>query len=95
MREKYQGVVAPVDRSAKTDFDPGAKYHIPNSVPYTRYFLARVLQFQFHRALCAVTGHKGPLHECSIYGSKEAGAKLKAMLATGREPTRGPRPWKH
>ena len=67
------------------DFDPGAKYHIPANVPYTRYFLARMLQFQFHRALCRAAGHEGPLHQCSIYGNKEAGKKLWAMLQLGRE----------
>ncbi len=87
LREKYQGIKAPVARSEQ-DFDPGAKYHIPSNVPYTRYFLARILQFQFHKALCAEAGHKGPLHECSIYGSKAAGAKLKAMLAMGAS-----KPW--
>ncbi len=87
LREKYQGIQAPVAR-AETDFDPGAKYHIPSNVPYTRYFLARILQFQFHKALCAESGHKGPLHECSIFGSKAAGNKLKAMLAMGAS-----RPW--
>ncbi len=87
LREKYQGVAAPVARSEK-DFDPGAKYHVPANVPYTRYFLARILQFQFHRAMCRTAGHKGPLHECSIYGNKAAGANLKKMLAMGAS-----RPW--
>lgn len=82
LREKLQGVAAPVARS-EADFDPGAKYHVPGNVAYTRYFLARVLQFQFHKAMCQAAGQKGPLHECSIYGSKEAGAKLKAMLELG------------
>lgn len=87
LREKYQGVQAPVTRSEK-DFDPGAKYHIPGNTPYMRYFLARILQFQFHRALCQAAGHEGPLHTCSIYGSKTAGEKLRAMLALGAS-----RPW--
>jgi peptidyl-dipeptidase A len=87
LRRKYQGVDAPVSRSEK-DFDPGAKYHIPANVPYTRYFLAHVYQFQFHKALCDAAGWKGPLHACSIYGSKEAGKKLEAMLALGAS-----RPW--
>jgi peptidyl-dipeptidase A len=87
LRKKYQGIDSAVARS-ESDFDPGAKYHIPANVPYTRYFLARVLQFQFHRALCKTIGHTGPLHECSIYGNKEAGAKLKAMLAMGSS-----KPW--
>ena len=70
------------------DFDPGAKYHIPGNVPYMRYFLARVYQFQFYRAMCQAAGYKGPLNRCSVYGSKEAGAKLNAMLELGRS-----KPW--
>jgi peptidyl-dipeptidase A len=82
LRTKYQGIAPPVDRS-EADFDPGAKYHIPANVPYSRYFLARILQFQFHRSLCETAGHEGPLHECSIYNSKEAGEKFYAMLEAG------------
>jgi len=82
LRERYQGVAAPVTRTEE-HFDPGAKYHVPGNVSYTRYFLAHVLQFQFQRALCEAAGHEGPLHECSVYGSKEAGAKLAAMLEAG------------
>ena len=82
LREKYQGVAPPVARSEQ-DFDPGAKYHVPANVPYSRYFLAAILQFQFHRALCREAGVTGPLHQCSIYGNKKAGEKLKAMLAMG------------
>ncbi len=87
LRKKYQGVAPPVPRT-EADFDPGAKYHIPSNVPYTRYFLARILQFQFHRALCQAAGHKGPLHECSIYGNKAAGDKLRQMLELGAS-----KPW--
>src|SRR5918996_2345297 len=87
LRQKYQGVSAPVPRSEQ-DFDPGAKYHIPANVPYTRYFLARLLQFQFHRALCRAAGQTGPLYQCSIYGSAEAGKRLQDMLALGLS-----RPW--
>ncbi len=87
LRNEYQGVEAPVDRT-EMHFDPGAKYHIPANTPYSRYFLARILQFQFHRALCEASGHEGPLHTCSIYGSKAAGAKLQAMLAMGSS-----KPW--
>ncbi len=83
LRTRYQGVAAPVPRSEE-DFDPGAKFHIPANYSYTRYFLARILQFQFHRALCATASHEGPLHACSIYGSKEAGEKFAAMLETGQ-----------
>jgi len=82
LRERYQGVAAPIERS-EADFDPGAKYHVPGNVSYTRYFLARILQFQFQRALCDAAGHEGELHACSIYGSKEAGDRLTAMLEAG------------
>ncbi len=82
LRRKYQGVASPSDRPPDA-FDPGAKYHVPGNTPYTRYFLAHLLQFQFHRALAESAGCKDPLHRCSIYGSKEAGAKLDAMLRMG------------
>jgi peptidyl-dipeptidase A len=87
MRKKYQGIVPPVERT-EADFDPGAKYHVPANVPYTRYFLARFLQYQFHRALCQAAGQTGPLHKCSIYGNRAAGDKLKALLAMGAS-----KPW--
>ena len=77
----------PVARD-ETKFDPGAKYHIPAGVPYARYFLARVLQFQFYKAACQQAGWKGPLHRCSFYGNKEVGKKLNAMLAMGQS-----KPW--
>ena len=82
LREKYQGVKAPITRT-EADFDAGAKYHVPGNVPYTRYFLAHILQFQFHKALCDIAGDQGPVHRCSIYGNKEAGAKLNQMLEMG------------
>ena len=87
LREKYQGIAPPVVRT-ELDFDPGAKYHVPANVPYTRYFLAHILQFQFYRALAREAGCTGPLHLCSFYGNKEAGAKLNAMLEMGRS-----KPW--
>ncbi|HSM34771.1 MAG TPA: M2 family metallopeptidase [Longimicrobiales bacterium] len=87
LRERYQGVAAPVARS-EADFDPGAKYHIPANTPYTRYFLSTILQFQFHRALCEAAGHEGSLNRCTIYGSEEAGRRLRAMLEMGKS-----RPW--
>jgi peptidyl-dipeptidase A len=87
LRRRYQGVAEPVPRS-EADFDPGAKYHVPGNTPYTRYFLSFVLQFQFHRALCEKAGFTGPLHECSIYGSEDAGRAFREMLALGRS-----RPW--
>ncbi|MFC1609709.1 M2 family metallopeptidase [Myxococcota bacterium] len=82
LRTQYQGIVPPTART-ENDFDPGAKFHIPNNTPYTRYFLAHVMQYQFHRALCRAAGYEGPLHTCSIAGSKEAGEKLGAMLRMG------------
>ena len=87
LRESYQGVSAPIPRT-EGDFDPGAKYHVPANVPYARYFLAHILQFQFHRALCEAAGVDGPLHRCSIYGSRAAGERLGALLRMGAS-----RPW--
>lgn len=84
---QYQGVAPAVPR-APTDFDPGAKYHVPSNTPYLRYFLSTILQFQFHRALCQAAGWTGPLHECSIYGNQEAGKRFAAMLALGAS-----KPW--
>ncbi len=82
LRETYQGVKAPSERT-KEQFDPGAKYHIPANVPYSRYFLAHIIQFQFHKAMCLAAGYEGPLHTCSVYGNKVAGKKLRAMLTMG------------
>jgi peptidyl-dipeptidase A len=87
LRLKYQGVAPPAPRS-EADFDPGAKYHVPGNVPYTRYFLADILQFQFHRALAKTAGCTEPLNRCSIYDNKEAGAHLAKMLEMGAS-----RPW--
>ncbi|CAH9058997.1 hypothetical protein PSECIP111854_02315 [Pseudoalteromonas sp. CIP111854] len=87
LREKYQGVQAPIKRT-EADFDAGAKYHVPGNVPYTRYFLAHILQFDFHRSLCETAGNKEAIHRCSIYNSKKAGEELNAMLEMGSS-----RPW--
>ncbi len=87
MRLKYQGIVPPSPRGADA-FDAGAKYHIPAVVPYTRYFLARILQFQFYEAACKQAGWKGPLHRCSFYGNKDVGKNLNAMLEMGAS-----KPW--
>jgi peptidyl-dipeptidase A len=83
LRTQYQGVAPPVPRS-EADFDPGSKYHVPANTPYTRYFLSFIIQFQFQKALCEAAGFKGPLHECSIFGSKAAGEKFAAMLKLGQ-----------
>uniref|UniRef100_H0UWL7 Angiotensin-converting enzyme n=1 Tax=Cavia porcellus TaxID=10141 RepID=H0UWL7_CAVPO len=82
LRLKYQGLCPPVPRS-RDDFDPGAKFHIPSSVPYIRYFVSFVIQFQFHEALCQAAGHQGPLHKCDIYQSKEAGKRLADIMKLG------------
>ena len=87
LRLKYQGIAPPMARS-EADFDPGAKYHVAANVPYTRYFLAEILEFQFYRALCRESGYTGPLNRCTFYGSKEAGAKFNKMLAMGQS-----KPW--
>ena len=87
LRLQYQGIAPPVERT-EDDFDPGAKYHIAANVPYMRYFLARILQFQFHRALSEAAGGTGPLHRRSIYGNRVAGERLSRMLSMGRS-----RPW--
>ena len=84
---RYQGLVPPGPRPADA-FDPGAKYHIPGNVPYTRYFLAHIYQFQFHRAACEQAGWTGPLHRCSVYGNEEVGARFNAMMEMGMS-----RPW--
>ncbi len=87
LRARYQGVAPPAPRS-ESDFDPGAKFHVAGSTPYMRYFLARIYQFQFHRALCAAAGSSAPLDQCSIHDSKQAGEKLIGMLALGAS-----KPW--
>jgi peptidyl-dipeptidase A len=87
LRKKYQGVASPIERGADA-FDPGAKYYVPANVSYTRYFLAHILQFQFHQALCDIAGSEEALHRCSIFGSKEAGTALNDMFEMGKS-----RPW--
>jgi peptidyl-dipeptidase A len=87
LRAQYQGIAPPSARGEEW-FDPGAKYHVPDNTPYTRYFLADILQFQFHRALAKAAGCTTPLHRCSIYDSKAAGERLNAMLTMGQS-----RPW--
>jgi peptidyl-dipeptidase A len=87
LRSEYQGLRPPSTRPDDA-FDPGAKYHIPANVPYLRYFLAFIMQFQFHQAACALAGWEGPLHRCSIYGNREVGARLEALMEMGAS-----RPW--
>ncbi|HEX5222168.1 MAG TPA: M2 family metallopeptidase [Verrucomicrobiae bacterium] len=87
LRLRYQGITPPVERPA-TAFDPGAKFHIPGNTPYARYFLARILQFQFYKAAAEQSGWKGPLHRCSFYGNKTVGDRLNKMMAMGSS-----KPW--
>lgn len=87
LREKYQGIKRPAPMEVN-GFDAGAKYHVPADTPYARYFIAHILQFQFHRGLCKEAGYVGPLNRCSIFEDKKAGAKYQAMLAMGAS-----RPW--
>jgi peptidyl-dipeptidase A len=87
LRVKYQGIAPPSPRGEEF-FDPGAKYHVPDNTPYTRYFLAAILQFQFHRAMAKIAACTLPLNRCSTYDNKEAGRRLNAMLAMGAS-----RPW--
>ena len=94
LKLKYQGVTPPPSQIRRrmddeTLFDPGAKYHIPNSVGYIRYFFSFVLQFQFYESMCEASGHVGPLHRCDFYGSTEAGEKLRQTMALGAS-----RPWR-
>jgi len=85
--KQYQGLVPPGPRPADA-FDPGAKNHVATSVPYARYFLARIYEYQFYRAACRQAGWKGPLNRCSVYGNKAVGAKFAKMLEMGQS-----RPW--
>ena len=85
---RYQGLVPPGGDRPDNAFDPGAKYHVPGNVPYTRYFLAHIYQFQFHRAACEMAGWTGPLHRCSVYGNEEVGRRFNAMMEMGQS-----RPW--
>jgi peptidyl-dipeptidase A len=87
LRLKYQGLAPPAQRPADA-FDAAAKYHVAASVSYERYFMARIYQFQFHRAACKQIGWKGPLHRCSVYDQKDMGEKFNAMMAMGQS-----KPW--
>jgi peptidyl-dipeptidase A len=87
LTQEYQGVARPAP-IADGGFDAGAKFHVASDTPYARYFLAHVLQFQFHRALCKEAGDTGPLYRCSIYGNQKAGARFQQMLEMGTS-----KPW--
>ncbi|CAF3991984.1 unnamed protein product [Rotaria sordida] len=88
LRIKHGGIMAAVPRNDKINFDAGAKYHIPSNVPYLRYFIAHILQFQIYRAMCRLHGVTEQLHMCDIYGNEYVGEKFKEMLAMGNS-----KPW--
>lgn len=88
LRVKYGGIKAATARSDPVNFDPGAKYHVPSNVPYSRYFIAHILQFQFYRAMCRLQGHHERIHMCDIYGNKHVGDRFKQMLSMGSS-----KPW--
>uniref|UniRef100_A0A4W3HQC2 Angiotensin-converting enzyme n=1 Tax=Callorhinchus milii TaxID=7868 RepID=A0A4W3HQC2_CALMI len=87
LRLNYQGLCPPVPRSEQ-DFDPGAKFHIPSNVPYVRYFVSFIIQFQFHERLCEVANQTGSLFKCDIYKSKEAGKLIADVMKLGSS-----KPW--
>ena len=80
-RLDYQGVISPVERSSK-DFDPAAKFHTSNNVPYIRYFVSFVVQFQFYERLCVLAGQGGN-RQCDFGGNKKAGEALEKLLSPG------------
>jgi len=84
IRQHYQGIVPPGGPRPADAFDPGAKYHVANNVPYLRYFLARVLQFQFYEAACRQAGWQGALNRCTVYGNAAVGQRFNQMLEMGR-----------
>ena len=87
LRRSYQGV-GPAAPRGDAAFDPGAAAPVAGNRPSTPGVIGRILQFQLHRALCEAAGDTRALHECSVFGSRRAGARLLAMM----EPGAG-RPW--
>jgi len=87
LREHYQGV-RPSSQRGEEFFDAATRSHIPDNMPYARYFVASVLTYQFHRGLSKVAGCAVPLHQCSIYGNKAAGDRLQRAMALGAS-----KPW--
>ncbi|OTF79966.1 hypothetical protein BLA29_003639 [Euroglyphus maynei] len=81
-RINYQGISPPIIRN-ETDFDAGAKFHIPAGVEYIRYFVSFIIQFQFHKSLCNIAQPNIPLYQCDIDGNHEAGEHLAKMLRLG------------
>lgn len=75
LRLRFQGIVPPIKRTER-HLDAAAKRHIIADMPYMRYFVALLLEFQIHASLCEAARHRGPLHTCDVYRSREAGRIL-------------------
>lgn len=80
-RLEYQGVISPVERTS-ADFDPAAKFHTSNNVPYVRYFISFVVQFQFYARLCVLADQPGE-NQCDFAGNEKAGKALEKLLSPG------------
>ncbi|KAJ7377734.1 hypothetical protein OS493_026870 [Desmophyllum pertusum] len=81
--------------SANPGFHEGCRgYHVLFLYQHLNILLRLVLyqqgagQFQFHKAACKAAGFEGPLHQCSIYKSSDAGKKIREMLKLGKS-----KPW--
>ncbi|XP_030764811.1 angiotensin-converting enzyme-like isoform X2 [Sitophilus oryzae] len=83
LRLRFQGVVPPIPRT-ESHFDAAAKRHIPADISYVKYYVALLLEFQIHEAMCSAAGHTGPLHTCDVYRSREAGRVLSDVLRVGK-----------
>ncbi|XP_076314868.1 angiotensin-converting enzyme-like [Tachypleus tridentatus] len=84
LREKFQGIKPPAPGTEK-DFDPGSKYHIANNIPYLRYYFSTFLQYQLLQDRCSEVPSEAakPLHRCCLFGSTQAGHKLKTLMSLG------------
>jgi peptidyl-dipeptidase A len=88
LREEYQGVSAPIERTID-DFDPGADRYIVHNRSLKDKLVGSVLSFQFQKALCEAvsseaTGNEIVRHRCTVYQSKEAGDRMQAMFKLGK-----------
>ncbi|KAI4468733.1 angiotensin-converting enzyme [Holotrichia oblita] len=83
LRLLYQGIVPPIARN-EGHLDAVAKRHIPADLPYMKYYVALLLEFQIFDALCGAMGHTAQLHTCDIYRSREAGRILTDIMQAGK-----------
>ena len=87
LRAEVPGRRAARRRAARRTSTPARSTTSPANVPYTRYFLADILQFQFHRALCEGRRLQGPAATAArSTATRRPGERLNAMLAMGAEP---------